>query len=120
MRKAKAKHEHSALVATGVDWSQTYPVTITDKTASPRYNPGEVVHVHPNLPVHPGNWVLVVQKSKEEGASPVSIVGKFLAALVDGDQRTVILHRPQYGDCELKDETVLTIHRIVGSSEADT
>jgi len=106
-----------APVVTGVDWKQTYSVRVTDSTASPRYLLGEVVHVHPTLPVQSGDWVLVVQKSDEEGAPPVSIIGKLVATLLDGDQRKIILHRPAFGDREL--HGVLTIHHIVGSSVAE-
>jgi hypothetical protein len=119
LRKAKDKQAHNAPVATGPDWSQTYSVCVTDTTASPRYNPGEVVHVNADLPIRNGDWVLVVQKPTKVEMSPVSIIGKFIVTLVDGDRRIIILDRLPFGECELTSQSVLTIHRIVGCSEGD-
>lgn len=116
MSKAKAIHAHTAPAATGVDWSQTYSVCITDDTASPRYNPGDVLHVHPSLPILSGNWVLIVQRAKE-GTSPVSIIGKLIAR----DGKVVILQRLNPVSVHTLDPSrILSIHRIVGSSEVDT
>jgi hypothetical protein len=123
VRKAKAKPpvgSESANPATRAwnhDWSQTYPVIVTDDTASPRCRPGDTVHVHPGSPVYDGDWVLIVQKAPTNSASPVSVI----ARLVARDKRVVILQRLNpAGVYTLPAHTVLSIHRIVGSSEAGT
>lgn len=120
VNNAKPKPAYSAPTAAGPHWSQTYPICIADNTAAPRYTEGEIVHAHPTMPVQAGNWVVIVERAKEGAVSPVSIIGRLVAILVDGDKRTIILHRPAFGDCEIDAQNVLTMHRIVGSSEADT
>lgn len=92
-----------------------YAVFVTGTSVSPRYEPGEVIHVHPGRPVLPGAWVLVQRRPRHEGEPPLAIIKRLVrrsATKITLEQLTP----PKRFDVPADD--IVSIHRIVGSSEA--
>lgn len=91
-----------------------YAVFVSGHSMEPRYWPGELVHVHPGKPIGPGNYVLVQRKPAQEGDPPLAVVKR----LVKRTASKVVLeqHNPSK-HIEVPASEVVSIHRVVGSSE---
>jgi phage repressor protein C with HTH and peptisase S24 domain len=91
-----------------------YAVFITGLSMIPRYRPGELAHVHPGKPVNPGDYVLVQRKPAQDGDPPIAVV----KLLVKRTASKLILeqHNPNK-TIDIPAGEVVSIHRIVGSSE---
>lgn len=92
-----------------------YAVYVRGESMKPRYLPGELAHINPAKPVSPGNYVLVQRKPKQEGDSPLAVV----KLLIRRTASKLILgqHNPEK-EIEVPASEVMSIHRVVGSSEA--
>jgi phage repressor protein C with HTH and peptisase S24 domain len=92
-----------------------YAVYVTGTSMEPRYHAGETVHIHPGKPILPGAYVLVQRKPKGPGEPPLAVIKR----LVRRSGNRVILE--QYNPpktFEIKADDIVSIHRIVGSSES--
>lgn len=92
-----------------------YAVYIVGTSMEPRYFAGEAGFVHPGKPVTAGSFVLVQLKPKIEGDAPRAV----LKRLVRRSGSKVVLE--QYNPArtfDLKAEEILSMHRVVGSTEA--
>lgn len=92
-----------------------YAVYITGSSMTPRYEQGEIAHIHPGRPTPAGCYVLVQRKPRQEGEPPLAV----LKRLVKRTGTKVTLEQynpPKTFDVPLTD--IVSIHRIVGSSEA--
>jgi phage repressor protein C with HTH and peptisase S24 domain len=80
----------------------------------PRYHPGEIIYVHPDKPVTVGSYVFVQLRTKIEGEAPERLIKR----LAKKTRTRIVLQ--QFNPVELSDialNDVLSMHRIVGSSE---
>lgn len=92
-----------------------YAVYVTGHSMEPRYEPGELVHVHPGRPVQPGSYVLVQRKPLHEGEPPLAVLKRLVRR--SGSKVTLEqLNPPERFDVPAGD--VISIHKVVGSSEA--
>lgn len=94
---------------------KAYAVYITGTSMVPRYQPGELVHIHPGKPVSIGAYVLVQKKPKGDGDSPMAVVKELSRR---SPTKTTLRQLNPENTFDLKNEEILTIHRVVGSSEA--
>lgn len=92
-----------------------YAVFITGHSMEPRYRPGEVVHVHPGKPTNPSDYVLVQRKPRQDGDPPLAVVKLLIKRT--GSKLVLGQHNPSK-EIEVPASEVVSVHRIVGSSEA--
>ena len=98
-------------LASAVD---AYAVYVKGESMSPRYEPGELLYVHPGRPVTPGCYVLVQTKPQNGEQAPLA----FLKRLVRRTATKLVLEQLNpHRQIELPVEQIVTIHRIVGSGE---
>lgn len=91
-----------------------YGVYIRGTSMVPRYEPGEIAHIHPGKPVQPGCYVLVQRRNPEDEAHPLAVI-KRLVRRSAGKVTLGQLDPAREFDVPTKD--IVSIHRIVGSSE---
>lgn len=91
-----------------------YAVFITGTSMSPRYEQGEIAHIHPGRPVIPGAYVLVQRKPAHEGEPPLAVIKRLVRR--SGTKVTLEQLNPKKQFDVLVDN-IISIHRIVGSSE---
>jgi phage repressor protein C with HTH and peptisase S24 domain len=80
----------------------------------PRYHPGEILHVHPGRPVLPGAYV-IVQKRSTDGEPPLAVVKRLVRR---SGSRVILEQLNPKREMEVPASEVVSIHRVVGSSEA--
>lgn len=90
-----------------------YAVYISGDSMSPRYLPGEKIHIHPHKPVSAGAFVLVQKRPKSPGEAPKAIVKRLVKR--SGNRVVLAQYNPEKTFEVKADEVVL--HRIVGSGE---
>lgn len=92
-----------------------YAVYISGTSMEPRYRTGEILHIHPAKPVRPGDYVLIQRRPRQEGEPPLAVV----KLLIRRTASKLILgqHNPAK-EIEVPAGDVVSIHRVVGSSEA--
>jgi len=96
-----------------VDVSSAYAVYVVGASMEPRYQPGEVVYVHPGKPLAAGAYVLVQRRGKK-GEPPVAVI-KRLAKRTDAKVVLEQFNPPR--TFEIKNADIVSIHRVVGSTE---
>lgn len=86
-----------------------YALYVVGESMFPRFDEGELIYVHPGRPVHPGHYVVVVQKTADH-ESPQAYVKR----LVRRDDKTLVLEQlnPQK-TLKLPANTVQSVHRIL-------
>lgn len=92
-----------------------YAVYVMGHSMEPRFNQGEHAHIHPHKPLEPGCYVLVQRKPVDGYPTPLAIVKR----LVRRSGSKVVLEQlnpPKTFD--VKSDEIVSIHRVVGSSEA--
>lgn len=92
-----------------------YAVYVTGSSMEPRYHPGEVAHIHPGKPVMPGAYVLVQRKPGHDGEPPLAVIKRLVKR--SGSKIVLEQHNPSK-IIEIRADEVVSIHRVVGSSEA--
>lgn len=92
-----------------------YAVYVTGNSMEPRYNAGELAHIHPGKPVTPGAYVLVQKKPKTDGEVPLAVIKRLVRR---SGSKIVLCQLSPAKEIELKPDEVLSMHRVVGSSEA--
>lgn len=93
-----------------------YAVYVHGYSMSPRYEPGEILYVHPSLPVRRGDYV-VIQLHGERGEPPLGFVKKFISR--NADFLTLEQLNPPEGEAntiKLPSARVISIHKVVGSA----
>lgn len=91
-----------------------YAVYITGSSMSPRYEAGEIVHVHPAKPTQPGAYVLVQRKPAQDGDPPLAIIKRLVKR--SGDKVTLEQFNPEK-QFTIPANSIHTMHRVVGASE---
>lgn len=92
-----------------------YAVFIAGTSMIPRYEPGEIAHVHPGRPIMPGAYVLVQRRPVHDGDPPLAVVKRLVRR--SGNKVTLAQLNPaKTFDVPVGD--IVSIHKIVGSSEA--
>lgn len=92
-----------------------YGVYVVGDSMEPRYQEGEIVHVHPGKPVTVGAYVLVQKRPPAPGEPPQAVVKRLLRR--SGTKVTLEQLNP-HKTIDLKPDDIVSMHRIVGSSEA--
>lgn len=92
-----------------------YAVYITGISMIPRYHPGELAHIHPHKPVTPGAYVLVQKRPNGPGEAPLAVIKRFVKR---SGNRIILEQTSPAKTFEVKADEVVSIHRVVGSSEA--
>jgi phage repressor protein C with HTH and peptisase S24 domain len=91
-----------------------YAVYVAGNSMEPRYFPGEVVFVHPRLPVRRGDFV-VAQIAAGEGEPPLAYVKRFLSRNDGGNLRLEQLNPKK--TLTFPDAIVVSVHRIIMGGE---
>ncbi len=92
-----------------------YAVYVLGGSMAPRYNQGELAHIHPGKPVTRGAYVLIQKRPAAEGEPPLAVIKRLVRR--SGSKIVVAQHTPAK-EFEIKAGEVLSMHRVVGSSEA--
>lgn len=95
--------------------ASAYAVFVVGSSMEPRYFPGELVHVHPGRPVTIGSFVLVQIRPKQDGEAPRAVIKRLVRR--SGNKIVLEQYNPKKS-FELKDQDVVSIHRVVASGEA--
>ena len=91
-----------------------YAVYVVGASMEPRYHPGEVVHIHPGRPVDVGAYVLVQRRGKA-GEAPLAVIKRLVKRT---GTRTVLEQFNPARTFEIRNDDIVSIHRVVGSGEA--
>lgn len=91
-----------------------YAVYVTGHSMEPRYHPGEIVHVHPGKPVQAGHWVLVQKRPQHDGEPPLAVLKRLVRR---GSDKVVLAQLNPEKQITVATSQVVSIHRVVGSSE---
>jgi phage repressor protein C with HTH and peptisase S24 domain len=102
------RHPNLVGVTTG------YAIYVTGTSMVPRYEPGEILHVNPIRPPSVGNYVLIQLKPEQDGDAPPALVKKLIKRTAS--KLTVEQFNPAK-TFDISTGDILTIHKIVGSSE---
>jgi len=92
-----------------------YAVYINGSSMEPRYKAGEMAHIHPHKPVTIGAYVLVQKRSKEPGEPPLAVIKELVRR---SGSKIVLAQINPPKTFEIKLDEIVSIHRVVGSSEA--
>jgi phage repressor protein C with HTH and peptisase S24 domain len=92
-----------------------YAVYVVGASMEPRYHPGELVHIHPGKPLTVGAYVLVQRRPKNDGDPPLAVIKRL--ARRTGSKIVLEQFNPPR-TFEIKNDDVVSIHRVVGSGEA--
>lgn len=92
-----------------------YAVYVLGTSMEPRYNQGELAHIHPSKPVTPGSYVLVQKKPKGSGEPPYAVIKQLVRR---SGSKIVLASLSPAKEFEIKADEVQSMHRVVGSSEA--
>lgn len=88
-----------------------YAVYVTGDSMEPRYEAGEIVYVHPYLPVRRDDYV-VVQVALDEHEPPAGYIKRFVS--MSGDTLRLSQFNPAK-DMHFPRARVVSVHKIVGS-----
>lgn len=91
-----------------------YGVYIRGTSMSPRYEPGEIAHIHPGKPVQPGCYVLVQRRNPEDEALPLAVIKRLVRRTAT---KVVLAQLDPAKEFDVPAKEIVSIHRIVGSSE---
>ncbi len=89
-----------------------YAVEVVGDCMYPRYEPGELVLIHPTRPVHSGSYVLLHMRGNDGGLD--GVIKKFLR--FTGEHLVVAQLNP-YQELTIPRDGVVEMHRILGSLE---
>lgn len=92
-----------------------YAVYVKGDSMAPRYEPGEIVHVHPGKPVLRGSYVLVQRNNPADESQPLAIIKRLVRQ--SGSKVTLGQLNPKK-EFDVPAGDIVSIHKIVGSSEA--
>jgi phage repressor protein C with HTH and peptisase S24 domain len=93
---------------------RAYAVYIVGDSMEPRYYSGELAHVHPGKPVTIGAFVLVQIRPAHDGDAPKAVVKRLIKR--SATKLTLEQYNPPK-KFELKNDDIVSIHRVVGSGE---
>lgn len=91
-----------------------YAVIVRGDSMHPKYDPGDIAHVNPAKRVEPGRYVLVQRLNPDDENRPFAVIKR----LVRRTEKKLVLEQlnPPHR-FELPTAEIVSIHRIVGSSE---
>lgn len=92
-----------------------YAVFIRGTSMVPRYEPGEIVHIHPGKPVQPGSYVLVQRRNPGDENHPYAVVKQLVRRSATKVTLAQLNPAKQF---DVPAGEIVSIHRIVGASEA--
>lgn len=91
-----------------------YGVYVTGQSMEKRYFAGELVYVHPGRPILPGVFVVVQFYKDNAGGTPCAWVKQFVSR---NDKTTVFRQFNPEKELKIPTQTILSVHRIVGTGE---
>lgn len=92
-----------------------YGVYVVGGSMEPRYYPGELVLIHPGKPVTLGAFVLVQRRPKHEGEPPLAVIKRLVKRTAS--KITLEQFNPAK-NFDIRSDDIVSIHRVVGASEA--
>jgi len=92
-----------------------YAVYVVGASMEPRYYQGELVMIHPGKPVTGGAFVLVQRRPKNDGDTPLAVIKRLVKRTAT---KTVLEQFNPARTFEIKNDDIVSIHRVVGSGEA--
>jgi phage repressor protein C with HTH and peptisase S24 domain len=92
-----------------------YAVYVVGASMEPRYFQGELVMIHPGKPVTNGAFVLVQRKPKADGEPPLAVVKRLVKRTAT---KTVLEQFNPVKTFDIRNDEIVSIHRVVGSGEA--
>ncbi len=98
-----------------LDVPNAYAVYVVGRSMEPRYRHGEKAHIHPGKPVQPGDYVLVQRKPAHDGEPPLAVIKRLVRRT---GAKLVLCQLNPEKEIEIPSSEVVSVHRIVGSSEA--
>lgn len=94
--------------------TDAYAVYVMGESMEPRYFAGEVVYVHPHLPVRRSDFVIAQVQAHQAGDAPHGFIKQFIS------RSSGVVRLRQFNpdrNLEFPASEVVSIHRIVGSGE---
>lgn len=92
-----------------------FAVYVVGTSMAPRYEPGEVVYIHPGRPVTPGCYVLVQTVPLEDGAAPRAVIKRLVRR--SGAKVTLEQFEPPK-TFNINVSEIVSIYKVVGSGDA--
>lgn len=92
-----------------------YAVFIKGESMAPRYEPGEIVHVHPGRPPQPGSYVLVQRHNPDDETQPLAVVKRLVRR---SGSKVILAQLNPKKEFEVPAGEIVSMHKVVGSSEA--
>jgi phage repressor protein C with HTH and peptisase S24 domain len=92
-----------------------YAVYVVGASMEPRYYQGELVMIHPGKPVTGGAFVLVQRRPRNDGDTPLAVVKRLVKRTAT---KTVLEQFNPGRTFEIRNDDIVSIHRVVGSGEA--
>jgi phage repressor protein C with HTH and peptisase S24 domain len=92
-----------------------YAVYVVGASMEPRYYQGELVMIHPGKPVTNGAFVLVQRRPRNDGDTPLAVIKRLVKRTAT---RTVLEQFNPARTFEIRNDDIVSIHRVVGSGEA--
>ncbi len=92
-----------------------YAVYVVGGSMEPRYFQGELVMIHPGKPVTNGAFVLVQKKPRHDGDTPLAVVKRLVKRTAT---KTVLEQFNPVKTFDIRNDDIVSIHRVVGSGEA--
>jgi phage repressor protein C with HTH and peptisase S24 domain len=91
-----------------------YALYVTGTSMVPRYDPGELIYVHPGRPIVPGCYVVVQFFKKAGDSMPSAWVKQFVER---GERQTTFRQFNPAKNLKLSTQSIHAVHRVVGSGE---
>lgn len=91
-----------------------YGVYVRGTSMIPRYEPGEIAHIHPGKPVQPGCYVLVQRRNPQDESQPLAVIKRLVRRTAS---KVTLAQLEPAKEFDVPAAQIVSIHRIVGSSE---
>lgn len=91
-----------------------YGVYIQGESMSPRYDPGEIAHIHPGRPTPAGSYVLVQRHNPKDETQPLAVIKRLVRR---SGSKVILAQLNPKKEIEVPTGDIVSIHRVVGSSE---
>lgn len=94
---------------------KAYAVYVVGHSMEPRFQSGEIVHVHPFKPVNAGAYVLVQLKPDQPGEAPKAVLKRLVR---ESAAKLVLEQFSPAKKFDIAKADIVSVHRVVGLSEA--
>ena len=92
-----------------------YAVYTVGSSMEPRYFQGEMVMIHPGKPVTNGAFVLVQRRPKSGDETPLAVIKRLVKRTPN---KTVLEQFNPAKKFDIRNDDIVSMHRVVGSGEA--